>query len=220
MIESVAGDVGGSLGIKRLWGAVKDNAAFVDDHCARAHCFHFFKNMGGKHHGAVVAESANEFAHFMLLIWIKPIGRFIKYQDRWIMQNCLRQPGASLVSLGKRVDQLTAVGFQMQAFNGAIDARPRIRANITARTRHEVQELFDAHIAVGRRAFGQVSEGALGSNRFIGKRNAVQGDGAGGGLKKSGEHAHGGALSCAVWPKESQHLPGGNDEIDPSNRFE
>ena len=220
MIESVAGDVGRSLCIKRLWRAVKDNPAFTDDHGARAHGFHFFKNVGGKHHGTVIAESANEFAHFMLLIWIKPVGRFVKNQNRWVMQNRLRQSGASLVSLGKRVYQLTAVGFQVQAFNGAIDARPRFRTHIAARTRHEVQELFDAHVSVGRRAFGQVSEGALGSNRFIGKRNAVQGDGAGRGLKKSGEHAHGGALSCAVWPKESQHLPGGNDEIDPSNRFE
>ena len=70
------------------------------------------------------------------------------------------------------------------------------------------------HFAVGRRAFRQVAEPALGFERLEVDAKAADLGISGAGRHEACQHAHGGGLAGTVRPEETQHFAGLHAEGD------
>ena len=70
----------------------------------------------------------------------------------------------------------------------------------------------DRHLAVARRAFGQIADAGLGRDGRSLDVVAADADLAGGGRDEARDHAHGGGFAGAVRAEEAEHLAGRHRE--------
>ena len=69
-----------------LWRAVEQHSPAGDDDRARAHRLDFFEDVGRQHNGLAGRHLLDERAHFVLLIRVQAVGRFVQNQHLRVMQ--------------------------------------------------------------------------------------------------------------------------------------
>lgn len=75
--EKIVKGACGALFLEFFRRTVGDDDPAIDDDCPGACGFYFFENVRGKQNGLVFSESLNQLTHFMLLVWIKAVGRLV-----------------------------------------------------------------------------------------------------------------------------------------------
>ncbi len=166
----------------------------------------------------VFPHALDEVAHFVLLVGIEPVGRLVHDQDVRVVDQRLREAGAVLVALGKRVDALVEHALEKTQFDRAVDRLFPRRAPETPQLGREVEESVDRHLGVSGRVFRQIADQAPGRQRVLQHVVPADRDSAGSRRNESGHHAHGGGFARAVRPQETQHLAALDRERDVVHR--
>jgi hypothetical protein len=156
----------------------------------------------------------------MFLVGIESVGRLVHDEDRRIVQDRLRQADAPLESFGQRVDRLVEDGVEFRLGDGRVDPRLHIAAFVAPHFGDEAQELARSHVAIGRRAFRQVADGALGRQGLGFDIVAAHPHPAGGRRQKARDHLHGGGFAGAVRPQKAQHFAFLDLEVDSRDSFD
>ena len=132
--------------------------------------------------------------------------KIIKDQHFRVVQNRLREADATFEAFRKRLDRLIQDTLEDNLFDHFIDTALAFDAIEPPDFGNKIQKPPRRHVAIGRRAFGQVSNAFLDRNRIVGNtKTAYLGETAGG-FKKSCDHLHRRRFSGAVRPQESKHL--------------
>ena len=78
---------------------LRDDLPLVDDDHAVAHVRHFMQDVGGEHHGVVLAQAGDQLADLDDLLGIKADGRLVHDDDLGVAHQRLRHAHALLVAL-------------------------------------------------------------------------------------------------------------------------
>ncbi len=100
---------------------VHDKPSFVDDDDSCADVFDFVKQMGGDENGLFASHLLDHAAHFIFLIGIEPVRRFIQQEGGRIMDKGLRKTGAVGISFGEGSDDLPSDGLQLATIQRVVN---------------------------------------------------------------------------------------------------
>jgi len=127
---------------------------------------------------------------------------------------------AAAKALGERLDGLVEYAAELQALDDVCQALRTPRTLERAQVGDEGEDAAHGHLAVGRRPFGQITEGRLGRERL--GLDVVTADAGAAGSRRDepGEHAHGGGLARRVGTQESEHFTGTHLEAHILHRGE
>lgn len=148
----------------------------------------------------------DQAADLVLLVRVEAVGGLVEQQDRRVVEDGRRETHATTEALGKRVQRLAAHAAQLQPLGGEREALLPVRSREAAHVGNEAEEVRDLHLAIARRAFGQVTEGAtrrqpMGDDVMAGHAHAARV-----GSEEAGDHLHRRRLACAIRPQEGHDL--------------
>ena len=126
----------------------------------------------------------------MLLVWIEAIGGLIENQHLGIMNQCLREAHPPAKSLRQRLDDLALHRTQPQALDDKGTPLAPALAAKGADVGYKIDELGHGHLAVARRALGQVTHAGFCGDRFALHVMAADCHGAGRRGQEACDYAH------------------------------
>jgi hypothetical protein len=193
---------------------VGEQAAAGDDDRAGAHRLDFLEDVGRQQDGAVTREFGDQPAHFVLLVRVEAVGGLVEDQRLGVVQDRRGQAHAAAEALRQRLDGLLPHAVERQAL--AHEAEPLLArvATQAAQVGDEPEEARGRHLAVARRALGQVAQAPARGERVGLHVVAADARGALGRHEEARDHAHRGGLAGAVGPEEAEHLAGLDLEAD------
>ena len=180
--------------------AIGDYLALGDDHGARTHRVDFFQHVRGQNNGLFPRHGFDEPAHFMFLVGIEPVGRFVENQHGRIMHYGLGQAHPPFESLGEGVNGLMRHTLEIHLFHGLRHPALQLRSTKPAHFADEPQKTQRRHLSIGRGSFRQIPQAFFGLERLLLHIEAVDLDGAPGRGQKPRNHFHGRGFSRAVGP--------------------
>ena len=121
-------------------GAVGDDLAAIDDDRARTSRLDFLEDVGRKNDRLCSRPSAGSGAHFVLLVRIEAVGRFVQNQHVRIVDDRLGEAGAVTVTFRERFDALVHDRLEKTHFDHAIDRRFLASPRETAQLGGEIEE--------------------------------------------------------------------------------
>src|SRR5262249_6899474 len=137
---------------------LQHHAPGVDDHDAVADLRDFGQDVRRKHDRMLAGEAVDEPANLMNLARVESDGRFVEHQDRWIVNDGLRQAHALAITFGKlAADAMAHVGKPTN-LEHALDRVVDFGTVQTAQFSDEAQVRFHAHIGVKWWALGQITD--------------------------------------------------------------
>src|SRR3984893_7479006 len=123
-------------------------------------------------------------------------------------------------ALRERLDGLVEYPAELQVLDDVREALLTARTLERPQVGDEREDAAHGHLAVGRRPFGQITEGRLGRERL--GLDVVTADAGAPGSRRDepGQHAHGGGLARRVGTQESEHFTGPHLEAHILHRTE
>ncbi len=186
--------------------AICKQSAMGDHHGAGAQRRYLFENVGGNDHDLVLRQALDELAHLMFLVGVEAVGGLVEDQHTRVMENRLSQADTAFEALGQRLDALRQHLLQLHLLHRALDAQLLLGAAQAAHLGDEFEKTTHRHVAIARRAFGQVTDLPLGLEGLGLDIATEDARGAGGRRKKAGEHLHGGGFAGPVGAEKAQHF--------------
>lgn len=142
--------------------AVGQQLAVGDHHRASAHGRDLFEDVGGDDDYLVVGQALDQPAHLVFLIRVEAVGGLVENQHLGVMHNRLGQADAALKAFRQGFDALLQHRFQFDLSHRLGHPFTLLRTLEAAYFRDKLEEAAHRHIAVARRAFGQVTDLPLG----------------------------------------------------------
>ena len=150
----------------------------------------------------------------VFLVGVEAVGRFVHDQDFRVVQHRLGQPDAALEPLRQGFDGLAEDFPQIDLVDDVVDAAAFFRPVEAAHLGDETQKGFRRHVAVGGRAFGQVTDAALDLDRVAGDVEAANLGRSRRRFDETGHHAHGRRFSGPVGAQKAQDFAAGDGQGD------
>ena len=169
--------------------------------------------MRGEQDRVLAPQFGDQRADLPDLVWIQPDSGLIEDEDRWIVNERLRQPQTLAVSLGELVDDSVLHIAETAAADDLLDARARLAAGDSFEPGAVVQELLHPHLAVGGDVFRQVPDVAAHLQRMQLDIVACDLGGAGCRPDERREDPHRGGLSRPVRSEEAHDLAALDREV-------
>ena len=164
------------------------------------------QDVGGEHHGVVLAQAGDQLADLDDLLGIKADSRLIHDDDLGVAHQRLRHAHALLVALGEVADQAMAHIGDLDQVVKIIQMRFLALAAHFLDFADELQVFFYRHIHIQRRQLRQVADAAFGLARLLQDIHSVDQDLSLAGGNIAGNHVHRGALARTVAPQETQNF--------------
>jgi hypothetical protein len=99
-------------------------------------------------------------AHLVLLVRVEPVGRLVEDQHLRVVQDRLRQPDAARKPFDRVSIALFEHRLELQALRSRARAARGAQRRRAAHVGDEAEEAAHGHLAVARRALGQIAEQA------------------------------------------------------------
>ena len=109
-----------------------------------------------------MGQALDQLAHLVLLVGVEAVGGFVENQHLGVMQNRLGQADAALEAFRQGFDALFQHGVQLDLSDCFGHPLTLLGAFETAHLGDKFEEAAHRHIAVARRAFGQITDLPLG----------------------------------------------------------
>ena len=208
----------GRAGLQLLGALVDHDAAGGDDDRPCADRLDLFQDVGRDDDRLVAGHVVQQAAHLMLLVRIESVGRFVEDQHLRVEQDRLGQADPAAKALRQGLDRPVEDTLQPEALDRLADASLPVGRRQAVQVGDEAEQGLGRHIAVGRRALGQVAEAPLDLERLAADVEAADRGAAGGRWQIAGDHPHRRRLPGAVGPQKAQHLAAGKREAHPFDR--
>jgi len=134
------------------------------------------------------------------------------------VQQRRRQANASAIALGERLDRAVDGVAKARVLGGAADSMTRGLPAHAARLGYKAQEAPRRHLAIERRAFGQIAHAFLRAAAILRHIDVEDFRDAFVGFEVTGDHSHCGRLAGAVRPQETDDLSDVERETDAVHR--
>ena len=154
--------------------------------------------MGRNDNGLVFGHFIDQGTHFVFLIRIETIGRFVQNQYRRVMQNGLSQTHPAFIPLGQGFNRLIHHVENASSFRCRLNRTMLVGAAQTTDISDEFQETVRRHVSIGRCAFRQVTQAGLDRDGILQHIMATHSHCTASRRQKAGNHFHGRRFTGAI----------------------
>ena len=199
---------------QRLWGALGDDLAVVDDDHVVGEPFRLVHEVGGEQDAHSVAlERGDDVPHRHPRLGVQARGGLVQEDQFRPADQCQRQRQALL--LAAREAPVGGLGRALEA--DQLHEPPRV-VGVFVVAGGEVEHLFDGDAGVGAAALEHDADAVAHLLRLRDRVDAEHSDRPGGGLSEALAHLDGGGFAGAVGAQKRQQLAAPRCEREPVNR--